>query len=998
MKTKMRNILLRLPVMLLAFFLAGMAAAQSKIYYVSSQATDTGDGSSWANATTLTKALDKAVAGDQIWVQGFDTLTGGNLYVAPKEGFAVKSGVQLYGGFAGTESRLSQRVTLGKPYQLKYRSVLSGDIQKNDTVGSVDLIFPANGTRSDNATHVLSVNLDPTQASGNNNTYPTVINGFSIGNGQAAGTGDAGKGGGIYVYGDNSKGGVFRIERCFLISNYATQGGAVYVDASVKSVNGETSLINQSVVFNNAAGDRAAVENQAGGIYLAGVATVVNTSIFNNGNGGVRLSSGSKVVNATIARNTGAGVDMTAGGSGDAHVYNSIIWGNTQLYLQNDPGFRNSAYHEVVSSDPATPDENGNIYVAKENRGDKFGPMFDAPSVKTSYDRDFNWRESAYPLWSWNVLEGSVMIDKGHNDYYDQNVYGSEDMAGNPRISGDRISVGAYEYQYLPATRIRYVKPTATGTGDGSSWDNASGDLQKMIDDLADNNVSQQAGEVWVAAGTYKPQSQLISGMNYSASFRMRDGISVYGGFAGNETSKQERAKKDTMPWDFKNVTVLEAAYYESKLAWTNSKWTVGSDSRHVVWFAPMSGESEFTRVTTLDGVTVQGGYAQGNTGFDDFLTDRGAGVYMDGANAYLSNCIVRENYATGNGGGVYLKNGRVQTSLIYNNNADADGGAVYVENRGLVYRSMLTNNSALNGAGVYLYNGAEAGSDDNDHPEYLILSTCVVSNNTVRGNGAVYCDKGGVLMQNTITNNECVTATDATDVNASQTGGIYVDEYALVLNSVLWNNQMQGGTNIPMYARNPSAAKVRFLYNAISGVNNAVWNNTLQEQTLSLVDENAGKQDDGTSIGPRFTEPSADMNFSLNTDYGVQDEWKDGLISYYWKPISGSNLWARGMALGQLPSEVVLSPELDIEGKVYAQKPAVGAFSVGAPGIKHVTVGDSLVVYVDVNCTEPDHDGSSWARGFRSLNNAISYLAGLDATTVGTKKLVAACIWRTVP
>lgn len=980
--------MLRLPMLLLAFFLAGMAAAQSKIYYVSSQATDTGDGSSWDNATTLIQALDKAVAGDQIWVQGFDTLTGGNLYVAPKEGFAVKSGVQLYGGFAGTESRLSQRVTLGKPYQLKYRSVLSGDIQKNDTVGSVDLIFPANGTRSDNATHVLSVNLDPTQASGNNNTYPTVINGFSIGNGQAAGTDDAGKGGGIYVYGDNSKGGVFRIERCFLISNYATQGGAVYVSSKVQNVNNGESLINQCVIYNNAAGDRAAVENQAGGIYLAGEATVVNTSIFNNGNGGVRLSSGSKVVNATIARNTGAGVDMTAGGSGDAHVYNSIIWGNTQLYLQNDPGFRNSAYHEVVSRDPATPDENGNIYVAKENRGDKFGPMFDAPSVKTSYDRDFNWRESAYPLWSWNVLEGSVMIDKGHNDYYDQNVYGSEDMAGNPRISGDRISVGAYEYQYLPDTRIRYVKPTATGTGDGSSWDNASGDLQKMIDELADNNVSQQAGEVWVAAGTYKPQSQLISGMNYSASFRMRDGISVYGGFAGNETSKQERAK-GTMPWDFKNVTVLEAAYYESKLAWTNSKWTVGSDSRHVVWFAPMSGESDFTRITTLDGVTVQGGYAQGNTGLDDFKTDCGGGVYMDGANAYLSNCIVRENYATGNGGGVYLKNGRVQTSLIYNNNADADGGAVYVENRGLVHRSMLTNNSALNGAGVYLYNGAEASSDDPDHPEYLILSTCVVSNNTVRGNGAVYCDKGGVLMQNTITNNECVTATDATDVNASQTGGIYVDEYALVLNSVLWNNQMQGGTNIPMYARNPSAAKVRFLYNAISGVNNAVWNNTLQEQTLSLVDENAGKQDDGTSIGPRFTEPAADMNFSLNTDYGVQDEWKDGLIGYYWKPVSGSNLWARGMALGQLPSEVVLSPELDIEGKVYAQKPAVGAFSVGAPGIKHATVGDSLVVYVDVNCTEPDHDGSSWATGFRSLNNAISYLAGLDADTVGTKKLV---------
>lgn len=969
--------MLRLPMLLLAFFLAGMAAAQSKTYYVSP--TGTGDGSSWANATTLSDALNKAVAGDQIWVQGFETLTGDSLYVAPKEGFAVKSGVQLYGGFAGTETKLTDRVTLGKPYQLKYRSVLSGDLQNDDKVDDVNLIFPANTTRSDNATHVLTLNMDP-KSSGNNNTYPTVVNGFTITGGQADGTDE--KGGGIYVTGNNTGGGNFRIERCFLFNNYATQGGAVYVSSEVQNVNNGESLINQCVIYNNAAGERAAVENQGGGVYLAGEATVVNTSIFNNGNGGVRLSSGSKVVNATIARNTGAGVDLTTA-SNSTNVYNSIIWGNTSLSAEHQPTFQNSAYHEVTADD-----KNSNVYVAKENRDAAAGPMFDAPSVKTSYDRDFNWRESAYPLWSWNVLEGSVMIDKGDAKAYNSTAYGSEDMAGNPRISGDRISVGAYEYQYLPATRIRYVKQGATG--DGSSWANASGDLQKMIDELAESTPSQ-TGEVWVAAGTYTPQSQLISGTAYSASFRMRDGISVYGGFAGTESSKLDRPKKEgAMPWDFTNQTILEAAYYShGDLAWTNNKWTLTSDSRHVVWFAPMSGGTAFANVTTLDGVTIQGGYAQGGTGQDDFLTDRGAGVYMDGANAYLSNCIVRENYATGNGGGVYLKNGRVQTSLIYNNNADADGGAVYVENRGLVHRSMLTNNSALNGAGVYLYNGAEASSDDPDHPEYLILSTCVVSNNTVRGNGAVYCDKGGVLMQNTITNNECVTATDATDVNASQTGGIYVDEYALVLNSVLWNNQMQGGTNIPMYARNPSAAKVRFLYNAISGVNNAVWNNTLQEQTLSLVDENAGKQDDGTSIGPRFTEPAADMNFSLNTDYGVQDEWKDGLISYYWKPISGSNLWARGMALGQLPSEVVLSPELDIEGKVYAQKPAVGAFSVGAPGIKHATVGDSLVVYVDVNCTEPDHDGSSWAKGFRSLNNAISYLAGLDADTVGTKKLV---------
>lgn len=971
----------------MALFMSMAAMAQSKIYYVSP--TGTGDGSSWTNTMSLEKALTTAKAGDQIWVQGFDQINNSNkLYIAPATGFTLNSGVQLYGGFAGTETSINDRETLGKPYQLKYRTVLSGDIDMNDVIDNTNLIFPANTKRTDNATHVLSIDMTPTSGSGNNNTYPTVVNGFSIGGGQADGTDE--KGGGIYIHGDNNGGGIFRIERCFFVNNYATLGGAIYVTADVQNQNNNISLINQCAVYNNAAGERGAIVNAGGGIYLDGAATVVNSSIFNNENGGLRLSSVSKVVNSTVARNTGAGIDLLAPAGGtDFHVFNSIVWGNTLLAAKFQPNFKNSAYHEVVTAVGTPADSNGNIYVTKENRGEATAPMFDAPSVKTSFDRDFNWRQMAYPLWSWNVLEGSVMHDKGNDGAYQTTTYGDQDMGGNPRVDGT-IDIGAYEFQKLPSGRIRYVKPTATGTGDGSSWDNASADLQKMIDELAQNNPQNLPGEVWVAAGIYKPQSQLISGTAYSASFRMRDGVSVYGGFKGTETSKQERAK-GTMPWDFTNETILEAAYYDhANLKWNNNKWTLTSDSRHVVWFAPMSGEADFGSVTTLDGVTIQGGYAQGGTGLDDFKTDRGAGVYMDGANAYLINCIVKENYATGNGGGVYLRNGRVETSLIYNNNADADGGAVYVDNRGLVLRSMLANNSAHNGAGVYLHNEVET---INDYPEYLILSTCVVSNNTMSGNGAIYCDKGGVLMQNTITNNHCVTATDATDANASQTAGIYVDEYALVVNSVIWNNPMgkTGGTNIPMYARNPSASKVRFLYNAISGVNNAVWNYTLQEQTLSLVDDNAGATDDGGSIGPRFTEP-ADLSitgFDLETDYGVQEGWKDNIISYYWKPINGSNLWARGMALGQLPEEVVLAPELDIQGKTFAQKPAVGAFMVEATAIKYEETSEAFIVYVDVECTEPGHAGDTWATAYRSLNNAIAYLASLESNVVGDHRLV---------
>lgn len=944
--------------------------AQTKIYYVSP--TGVGDGTSWETTTTLQTALQNAVAGDQIWVQGFEQITSADqLYIAPADGFSLKSGVQLYGGFKGDETNVNSRETLGKPYQMKYRSVLSGDIKRDDVVDNTNLIFPANTTRSDNATHVLNVNMAP--ASGNNkNTSPTIINGFSIGNGHADGSGE--KGGGIYIHGDNTGGGIFRIERCFLLNNYATQGGAIYVDVEVKNVNNSTSLVNQCVVYNNAAGERAAVENAGGGLYLAGEATVVNSSIFNNENGGLRLADGAKVVNSTVSRNSSGGIDMIDDKAEGYNVANTIIWGNSTLSTQYRPKFKNSAFHEVEAGD-----SDGNIYVTAENRGDTNAPMFDAPSLKTSYDRDFNWRQTAYPLWSWNVLEGSVMLSKGDQQSYDQSAYGSEDMAGNPRFNGSTIDIGAYEFQQMLSTRIRYVKPVATGTGDGSSWENASGNLQNMIDELAKNNPQNLPGEVWVAAGTYVPQVQVISGTTYSASFLMRDGISVYGGFAGDESSKLER-EVGKMPWNFVNKTILEGSYYEhSKTSWneSNHKWTLTSDSRHVVFFSPLpsEGKNGFGKSTILNGVTIRGGYAQGGEGVADFMTDRGAGVYM-GINATLEKCIVTENSSTGNGGAVYMYGGRVMNSLIYNNNADGDGGAVYVDNAGIVLASMLTNNSANNGSGAYL---AHTGNwtDGKPHPEYLILSTSVVSNNTSRLNGAVYCAKGGVLMQNTITNNDCPTATDNTSANASQSGGLYVDSYGLVINSVLWNNTIQK-RNIPMYAKNPTPSNVRFLYTALSGINNAVWNNVLQQEVISLAESN-NIAEEGV-LSPDFVAEG------LPESTGVTGLLED--VNYFWQPVTGANLRARGMTLGTFPDDVLVAPEIDIAGTRFAQKPAVGAYSVEATNINPEDTGDALKVYVDVECAVATHDGSSWANGYRSLNEAIAYLSGLDKETVGSKRL----------
>lgn len=124
----------------------------------------------------------------------------------------------------------------------------------------------------------------------------------------------------------------------------------------------------------------------------------------------------------------------------------------------------------------------------------------------------------------------------------------------------------------------------------------------------------------------------------------------------------------------------------------------------------------------------------------------------------------------------------------------------MYADNVGLVIRSMVANNSAGNGAGVYLSHTGP-WTDGEDHPEYLVLSTSIVTNNTARQNGAVYCADGGVLLQNIIANNELVTATDLTDENAAQTGGIYVNGYATVINSVIWNNR-DLGASVPIYAK----------------------------------------------------------------------------------------------------------------------------------------------------------------------------------------------------
>ena len=284
---------------LASLVLLSSAAAAGTRYVDVALASGANDGSSWANAyqgaTGLQTALAAAVAGDQIWVaQGTykptATLTR-TIYFVPK------SGVEVYGGFAGFESALAERDVATNV------TVLSGDLNGDD--GSS--IF------TDNSFHVLNgAGADAT----------AVIDGFTVRGGNANSSANQDRGGGILcLSGANPtiRNCVFRENRCTFGggAGYVNSSSPAFVDCRFEANLGGSfggafdMATNVGATFTRCVfvGNSAA---RAGGVEIFGNSTVKltncvfwnNTSTGTGGGGAIYVNGSNPVIrNCTVVAN-----------------------------------------------------------------------------------------------------------------------------------------------------------------------------------------------------------------------------------------------------------------------------------------------------------------------------------------------------------------------------------------------------------------------------------------------------------------------------------------------------------------------------------------------------------------------------------------------------------------------------------------------------------------------------------------------------------------------
>ena len=280
-------------------------ASAAGVIYVDRTASGTNNGTSWANAyKSLQKALSVAGSGDQIWVaKGIYKPTNLTNRTAS---FDLKNDVRVYGGFAGTETALSQRNPAAN------LTILSGEI------GSTS-------DPTDNSYHVV-------RALGLNGT--AVLDGFTIRAGYAnRPLVPDNRGGGLY-----NENGSPTLRNLTFRNNHANFGGGLFNEGSSEPV------LRRILFAGNTAFNGGGMNNNNGAAPKLRDVSFEGNTATSYGGGMHNYLSDPSLTNVAFSGNTTAGY----GGA----IYNSA----SDPTLTNVTAYNNSAsYGGGMSNDSSNP-------------------------------------------------------------------------------------------------------------------------------------------------------------------------------------------------------------------------------------------------------------------------------------------------------------------------------------------------------------------------------------------------------------------------------------------------------------------------------------------------------------------------------------------------------------------------------------------------------------------------------------------------------------------
>lgn len=311
---------------------------------------------------------------------------------------------------------------------------------------------------------------------------------------------------------------------------------------------------------------------------------------------------------------------------------------------------------------------------------------------------------------------------------------------------------------------VLYVKHDALGANDGSSWSNAFLSLQPAIDTAS---VSDQ---VWIAQGTYRPTSWPNGGTTEREKhFSLKNGVSVYGGFAGVETSLVERD-----PTAYPTILSGDLDGNDADGDGRSDPTTTSNNAYHVFFHPSGSG---LTNTALLDGVTIRGGNANAYS-----PKAEGAGIHNNSCSPTIQNCKITDNSAI-SGGGIFNSSSspKVFNCDVVSNSASFHAGGVFsIDSSPYLANCRVIGNSARYGGGAGNgYSSPDfvdctfAGNSASEHGGGIFnysSFTSAIARCTFFGNSAKY--QGGAIC-NDDSSPEIVNCT-LVDNSASLGGGIY--------------------------------------------------------------------------------------------------------------------------------------------------------------------------------------------------------------------------------